>query len=113
MNSRLIDTLRTSNFVALILCSLLLLYMVFAIPSFATLWADKQWAAEQVARAETPEQLRQTLRFAVTRTSDSLHAQGIFLYTLMFATCGMIGVLGWNLLLIRRLKRENSNGQGT
>jgi hypothetical protein len=87
--------------------------MLVAIPNNATLWADKQWAAEQEARAQTPDQLRQTLHFAVSRTSSCLGTQTAFLYTFMVANCGAVAFLGWNLLLLRRLKREESGDQST
>ena len=45
MKSQPLPTLKGGTFVVLVLCILLLLYMLIAIPEASTLWADKEWAA--------------------------------------------------------------------
>jgi hypothetical protein len=113
MTSRLINRIHVGTFVALIFAVALFFLMAIIIPNGATLWADKQWAAEQIRRAETPEQLRQMLQFAASSTSAGQHAWRECLNIFMFATAGMIGFLGRSLYLIRRLKREVSSDQNT
>jgi hypothetical protein len=110
---RLLDKIRTGTFVALALCVVLLVFMAMVIPNGETMWADKQWAADQIGDAKTPDQLKQMLQFAASSVSAGQHTWRGCLYTFMFANIAMIGFLSRHLFLIRRLQRAVSNDQKT
>lgn len=109
MRSERLRTLKGGTVVVLVLCVLLLLYMLIAIPNAATLWADKQWADEQIRAAPTLEQLQRVAHFAASSISIAQQTSTMLLFIFLFATVGMIGFLGWSLFMIGRIKREDSS----
>ena len=109
MKSKRLRTLQAGTLVVLLLCVLLFLFMAIAIPNGATLWADKQWADEQIRGAQTLEQLQRVAHFAASSISAGQQTWSTLLYIFMFATIGMLIFLGWSLFMIRRIKREDSS----
>lgn len=109
MKSQRLRTLKGGTRVVLILGLLLLLYMLISIPNAATLWADKQWANEQIRGAQDMEQLQRVAHFAASSISIAQQTSTMLLYIFLFATVGMTCFLGWSLLVFRRIEREASS----
>lgn len=83
--------------------------MLFTIPECGTAWGDKQWAEEQIQRAQTLEQLQAISRFAIDRISSAQRDYTILLSIFMLVTLAAICFLIWALLIMKRIEREESD----
>jgi hypothetical protein len=75
------------------------------------MWADKQWADEQIRGAQTLEQLQKVAHLAASSISAGQWTWRVLLYIFMFSTIAMILFLRWSLFMMRRLEREKSSEQ--
>jgi len=108
MNSQRLRILQGGFLAVLLLCVLLFFYMAIGIPNGMTMWADKQWADEQIQGAQTLEQLRIVAHSAASGIRNGQHICGVLLKVFMLATICLMIFLGWSLFMIRRIKREAS-----
>ena len=106
MNIKRLHRLYAGTYAVLAFYVLLLIYMLIAIPNGWTLWADKQWADEQIGRAQTLEQMQKITHFAASSIHAGQECCRVLLYIFLFVTFGMIGFLSWSLIMIGRIRRE-------
>jgi hypothetical protein len=108
MNTKRLRRLYAGTLAVLVFYVFLLISMAIAIPSSFTLWADKQWADEQIRSAQALEQLQRVAYFAASSIRVAQKISSALLFMFLFVTIGMIVFLGWSWLTIGRLKREDS-----
>jgi hypothetical protein len=108
MNLDRLQRFQTGTLIALVGYLLLLLYMVLVgVPTSNPMW-NSGMAERQIQQATTMPELQSGLRDAVGNLTWGLHLKNRLLLTFIISTVVLIGYLGWSLLTIRRMKREDS-----
>jgi hypothetical protein len=110
MNTDRLNSFQTGTLMALVLYSLLLLFMTFVgIPTSNPMW-NKGLVDGHIQRATTVQELQGDLRDAVRNLTWGLHLKNRLLLAFEISTLVLVGYLGWSLLMIHRLKRKDSIG---
>ena len=107
MKSKRLPRLQAGTAIALVFYVLMAVYMFSTIPTGQPMWSSINLAESEIKTADLP-QLQSDLRSAVTSLAKFRHDKNELLLIFFFASIATIGFLGWSLLMIWRIKREDS-----
>ncbi len=109
MKSKRIARLQAGSAIALVICALMAVYMFWTIPAGQPMWSSVHLAESEIKSADLPR-LQSDLRSAVASLAAFRHDKNELLLVCFLATIAMTAFLGWSLLMIWRIKREDSAG---
>jgi hypothetical protein len=105
MKTQRLVRLQLSTLIALVLYSILVIYLFLTLPLGQPKW-NSGLAEHRIATATTVQELQDDLRSAVSSLSTFRHSRNEMLLVGLVVSIGMTGFLGWSLVTLQRIKRE-------
>jgi hypothetical protein len=105
MKTQRLFRLQVSTLVALVLYSMLVIYLFLGLPLGQPRW-NSGLAEHRIATAATVQELQDDLRSAVSSLSTFRQSRNEMLLVCFVVSIGMTGFLGWSLFTLQRIKRE-------
>jgi hypothetical protein len=105
MKTKRLVRLQMSMTIGLFVYALFAAYLFLTIPAGQPMWSSMALANSEIKTAGLP-QLQIDLRNAVSSLATFRHDKNEVLVFCFAATVGVVGLLGWSLFIISRVRRE-------